>query len=277
MRYTGNYKCECSKCQTDSELAVRDPHVVRLHYAFHPGARVTYESPPGLDFTNELGRFRLLEGVLKFEPREHFASAYEAQLAVEPFLRAWELQGDLNLSHAEYRFAFRDHDTIDRTPPSAGEPRETTLKSFGSDGAIATDRASAHVVRSEYPAPPDRFRMGQEVWDLANRYRAYEEQREPLTSMAYVCLTMIEKMGGNREKAGVLLNVQDKVLSKLGELTEQGDAKTARKVLRRPQRALTRQERAWIEAAVKGLIWQVGEKIGGGTTRRLTTEDLPPL
>jgi len=53
---------------------------------------------------------------------------------------------------------------------------------------------------------------------------------EPLPSMAYFCLTVLEYQAKNREAAAKQYAIDLKVLKKLGGLTAKGDPMTARKV-----------------------------------------------
>lgn len=139
---------------------------------------------------------------------------------------------------------------------------------------------------SSYPALPENFVASPDVETMWQRYEQYVQGREPLPSMAYFCLTVLETSarnvhgkGGNREKALRTYAVQDKVLGKLGELTARlGDAGTARKA-GGAGRPLTSVERDWIERCLRALIRRVGEKAADpqGNFDRITMADLPQL
>ncbi len=91
-----------------------------------------------------------------------------------------------------------------------------------------------HVTHRTYPEPPSRFRESQDVEVMWLRYEGYRDGKEPLTAMAYFCLTVVEARSGpkgqKRPNAAKQLKVEPKVLSKLGELSSQvGDNQKARK------------------------------------------------
>lgn len=83
---------------------MRDPHVVRVRFEVTTGPGLSYNNPAPLTFSNALGTFRLADGVLVIEPREHFADEHTARAAIEEFLRAWEIEADLLKTLGAIRF-----------------------------------------------------------------------------------------------------------------------------------------------------------------------------
>ena len=107
-----------------------------------------------------------------------------------------------------------------------------------------------------------------DVNGLWQRYTRYEQGREPLLSMAYFCLSYFEDTVGTgasgkqrRKMAAEALGVEEKLLARLGELTSTlGDAESARKKNTQSRdRALTEEERQWIEDTVQFLIRKTAE------------------
>ena len=102
--------------------------------------------------------------------------------------------------------------------------------------------------------------------------------REPLQTMAYFCLTVLQMHGG-RAGAAARFGISQGVLATVARLsTEAGDVATARKAS--PQRrALTAEEQGWREAAVKAMIRRAGEVAAAPSAPRsqLTMSDLPAL
>ena len=102
--------------------------------------------------------------------------------------------------------------------------------------------------------------------------------REPLQTMAYFCLTVLQMHGG-RAGAAARFGISQGVLATVARLsTEAGDVATARKAS--PQlRALTAEEQGWLEAAVKAMIRRAGEVAAAPSAPRsqLTMSDLPAL
>lgn len=263
---------------------MRDPHLVSLRYRLLSPPNVSYRDPPLLDFGNEFGHFTLAAEELRWEPAEHFASKEAGRTAVEPFLRAWELELDLRGGYRDVRFEYVEGELRDRNPPGPGES-QTILASAG-ELILTGEAAELLVTRVAYPSPPERLRVTPDVDVMAYRYRQFREGREPLTSMAQFCLTVLEVAGlretvtqtGKRQAAGTRFNVEFAVLRKLGELCEQGDATQARKAKpNEPWRPLTASENRWIEECVKALIRQAGEGVTAPPPTRVTLASLPAL
>jgi hypothetical protein len=94
--------------------------------------------------------------------------------------------------------------------------------------------------------------------------------------MAYFCLTILEAKTGGRESAATAYRIEKAVLNRMGELTSlRGDRLTARKAT--GVQPLTGQERAWLEAAVKMLIWRLGDTRTLSNLPVITMSDLPMI
>src|ERR671922_152376 len=110
------------------------------------------------------------------------------------------------------------------------------------------------------------------------RYKRSLDGREPLQGMAHYCLTFVEKKARTkkkqREKAAKLYHIDLPVVNKMGELTStRGDANSARKA--GASQPLTGPEHAWLEAAVKMLIWRLGDTRSSAALPKITMADLP--
>ena len=254
---------------------MNDPHVVSLTYRLRPSEEVSYDSPPPLTF--ERGLFSgLLDGdVLRLRPKDHYPSIELARGPAERFLRAWELDAELQRGRGSIAFDYETGEVIDRNPPPPGTSQ--TIHVGTASMVIVGCSASLHVTRREYPEPPEHFEFTSEVEALWHRLEGYRGGREPLLPMAYFCLTLVERIGGGRARAARLLSVDRAVLDKLGELTsERGDAATARKVSRSGSpRPLMDSEAKWIVAALEGIVRNVGEA-NSPARPGLTIADLPP-
>ena len=139
--------------------------------------------------------------------------------------------------------------------------------------------AEAHVVgMSHYPAPAKHFVLTPNAESLWLRYVGFLEGREPLLSMAYFCLTVLESASGSRGAASKRYRISEKVLRKLGELTAtRGDRLSARKATARPQQSLSGAESAWIQSVVKALILRAGEEIYADSSYWIDFPDLPAI
>jgi hypothetical protein len=130
-----------------------------------------------------------------------------------------------------------------------------------------------------YPPPPEDFDLTPLVESMWAHYRAYRQKREPLQSMAYACLALIEATcvppkNGRRKRAASLHNVEVDVLNTIGDLSSErrdGDA-TRKDSPALP--AMSDSERAWLRAAIPKLIVHLGQR---HPNRALTMADLPGL
>ena len=253
-----------------------DLHVSALRYTLRPNEQLTYVNPQLREFETLDARFRLADGKLTCEMKAHYSKAEEARSVVEPTLRAWEVDADLRYGKDALRFVFKGANIIDRTPAIGGEAR---LHLHVADIMTMSDIAvSAHITRGSYPEPPpSTFRLNPDAESVFFRYRGYLDGREPLTSMAYFCLTVLEAKAGGKNKrknAAKLYAIDKAVLDKMGELsTVYGDRLTARKA--NPVRALTGPESTWLDAAVKMLIWRIGDTRNTSALPLITMADLP--
>lgn len=254
-----------------------DFHVVSLRYVLRLNNRVTYVSPPLVEFETEEARFRLADGNLTCEIKTHFKTAEAARAVVEPVLRAWEVDADLRWNQGELRFKFDGVEIIDRSlaPPgvSRGHAHMTGVAAVSFVGTV-----SVHVSRGHYPEPPGTFRLNPDAESISHRYRGYLDGREPLLSMAYFCLTVLEANCRGRAPAAAAYRINEAVLGKMGELaTRRGDRSNARKATAGPVQPLTGAESAWLESAVKTLIWRLGDTREATTLPLITMSDLPAL
>src|SRR2546423_1214568 len=239
-----------------------DLHVVSLQYRLCPSDQVTHVNCPSLNFDTEEARFRLVEGKLTCEMNNHFSTAEAARGVVEPILRAWEVDADLRWNRGELRFKFEGADIVDRSPPPPGATHGCAYVVLPGLMVSGIGTVSAHVDRSRYPEPPGTFRLDSHTQRILLRYYDYLDGHQSLPTMAYFCLTVLDsKVAGRsrrRLRAASECRIAKSVVDKMGELsTEHGDLLSARKAT--AMKPLTGQERAWLEAAVKMLIWRLGD------------------
>ena len=260
---------------------MRDPHVVLLRYRLETTDTVAFDNPEPIEVDIDSFRLRLENDALVVELMEHFASVEDARKAVDRFLKAWEIDAALRYGTQEIFFVYEDAEIIDRNPPLPGSSQTIQLSTLGM--VVVTGNVSAHITRRKYPEPPSLFRSSPDVEVMWYRFNGYLEGREPLLSMAYFCLTMIEASTGmrknKRQQAAENYNIHIDVLNKLGELTSsRGDPKTARKFISDVTLApLNSKEVTWIESAIKAIIRRVGENLSTDSLPVITLRDLPEL
>lgn len=256
---------------------MRDSHVERLHFAIGAEEGVSYEAPIPLTFENYLGDFDCRDGRLVVKPVAHFSDENDARTVIEPFLRAWEIDSDLNGNIGTIRFKFMRADVIDRDPPPPGTSKAISLKARSVTASRTT--ATLQIVRRSYPSPPESFRATSEAVQAYSRWRAFRDGREPLQSMAYFFLTLAEATAGGRRRAAHVLAIKAEVLSTIGRLAStKGDLSTARKVARTGAfDELTDSEKRWLEQAIRHVIKRLGERVAGTAMESLKITNLPKI
>ena len=258
---------------------MRDPHVERLHYEIGTDEGISYRDPAPVEFSNKIGRFQLRDGRLLFEPIEHFCDEEEARGAVEPFLHGWEMEADLTSNVGTIRFKFLRAELIDRDPPGPGESQVTRAKAASL--VLMAGSVTVHLTCNKYPEPPSAFRTTPEVEMGYQRWLGFRSGKEPLQSMAYFVLTLLQSSAGNRNEAARVFQIEAEVLRTMARLSStKGDAITARKVkVEHVQllQDLTGTEKHWLEQAVRRLIRRLGEHASGVPLTMITMQELPRL
>jgi hypothetical protein len=242
---------------------MRDPHVVALHYKLDTGPQLAFNNPPPIDWDADTFSLRLDNGALCVKMKDHFATVEDGRLAVESSLRSWEIAANLENGPGSVRFTFEHPDVIDLALLPPGSQRIGTVT--GSLQVQCVSTVTLTTTRNHYPAFPRTFQASPNVVTMWGRYEGYLAGREPLPSMAYMCLTVLEastgRKKGKRPAAAKQYKVHLDVLNTLGTLTsERGDAATARKVVAgRVLQPLSDTEIAWVKDVVRALICRVGE------------------
>jgi hypothetical protein len=256
---------------------MRDPHVVSLRYRLKPGDHVSFDKAPPLEHDIDAATIRLEDGVASVTMKVHCGTVEEARAAIDPFLRAWELDAALQYGEAEFTFAYEDAKVVDRNPPPPGATQILQVAGIGSMTSFGT--ATLHVMRGRYPAAPALMRVSPGVETLWQRYEGYKRGQEPLLSMAQFCLTYLEQAHKGRASAAARLRIDKSVLGELGKIAAtRGDTRTARSV--KPNstlQPLTETEIGWVEAAIKLIIRRVGEIGSDAQLPYIQMTDLPPL
>ena len=256
---------------------MRDPHIQTMHYTIGSGEGISYRDPEALSFLNHLGDFELVDKELRIKPTEHFSDEGEARTAIEPFLRAWEIEADLKSNVGAIRFTFKRVELIDRDPPPPGSPQVLEVKAAAF--AFVTASASLHVTYRRYPQPPQTFRATPEVQHAYRRWVGFRSGKEPLQSMAYFVLTLLESVAGSRQRAARTFQIDSAVLGTIGRLSStKGDESTARKAGPDvPFQELSGAEKQWLEEAVRRVIYQLGQHASGNPLALLSMNDLPSI
>lgn len=259
---------------------MNDAHVEALHYDLVPSEHVSFaDSAPPVERELPGFRVRLADGKVTVTMHDHYATEAEARREVDWYLHTWRVDASFATNRPQFEFKFVKSKIVDRDPPPPPPPPGSVHVSSGAGVLrLGGGNATVHISRGEYPDPPDGFAVDPDTETLWNRWQGYIEGREPLETMAYACLTMLQ-MDGGRAGASTRFSISCKVLGKLATLsTDTGDASTARKVTRR-LRPRTGAEQTWLEAAVKVLVRRAGKVAAapGATLPQIRMSDLPKL
>jgi hypothetical protein len=256
---------------------MRDPHVKSLFYRLETDKNTTYSNPPPITYEAEDFSVELKNKRLKVTLKRHFPTVEEARYEIEKFLRAWELDVALKRGPGEFQLKYENSEVIDRNSSQKGHSNTVAVSAHAK--VTATIKAEIGVARGRYPEPPKYFRASPDVETLWQRFHGYQNGNEPLLSMAYFCLTVVERLGGGRRQSATLLRISIDVLNKLGKITStRGDGFTARKAARNtPLTPVSDAERAWVESAIKIIIRRVAEIEQHDSLPIIDLGDLPTL
>ena len=265
-----------------SAPAINDPHVESVTYRVVKPDYVTYHNPSPVAGELPGFRYRLEDGVVTAEMKEHHATVEAARECVEVFLRAWELDAALAADKNEFGFAFQRSNVVDRTPvpPAAAGGKSVAVMNL----FVMADAASVEKVKTSYPPPPSGLKPSLDTETMWHHYSRYLEDREKLTSMGFYCLSLLQWRTGSktaRQDVATRYRIDLEVLKTLGTLTSDiGDLNSARKLEKTSQvRPHTVKEVMWIKAAVKMLIRRKAEHDHDPAAARvqITLSDLPQL
>lgn len=252
-----------------------DPHVTTLYYRVQAREGISYENSPSVAFVAPQFDGILADGVVAIRMLEHFSSILEARVPVDAYLRAWEIAAAIRNGTVEISFNYDRADVIDRSPPQSGQHR---MSLFGSARISISGKATMHVSRGSYPPPPSGFKATPLVEILWQRYRGYVAGKEPLFSMAYFCLTALERDAGGRDQAAARYRIDRQVLKTIAELcSTRGTAADARKIVVNGGGPASEQELAWLISAVPALVHQIASCGGDSGLTLLSMTDLPTL
>jgi hypothetical protein len=148
----------------------------------------------------------------------------EAKAVVEQYVRAWDILIGLEQDPGDLQLVFDHADIIDRSPDTSDKnvvnlQGHVSAHVVVSDSGIGSDSVvSLHVSRGKYPSFPKNFSASPDAETMYLRYKTYRQKREPLTAMAYMCLTILEAGAGGRKEAARRYSIDDEVLGTLGKL-----------------------------------------------------------
>ena len=258
---------------------MNDPHVVALHYTVEHASWIDYSRAEPLVVHYDPFDVRVEDGHVSFSMKHHFATERDARDAVDEYIRAWELEAALARQPDTFKLRFDRSDIEDRDP----KPGVKYVRGSPVRFAFAVGEAQCTVSPATYPKPPsERLEISPDVERMYNRYVGYRENREPLTTVAYFCLTVLQaSTGESRDQRLAAANkycISKPVLDQVGNLSSTRGGAGARKG-EGVHRDLTPQERQFLEEAVKTIIRRAAEVASDSDARlaQITVGDLPQI
>lgn len=263
---------------------MNDPHVVALNYVIRHNDSIDYSQAEPLCRDEPGFRLTVENKKVRFEFKEHHASEEQAKHAVEKYIRVWQFDAALKYGNPEsFRLEFEKAEIVDRNPT----PGEVRLSA--SFEARVTGSARLTVGVRSYPSPPSDITLNPDAETMHQRYMGYRGKHEPLQSMAYFCLSMLEDpspqqsseeriVRPKRKAAAERFDIDVSVLAEIGHLSTTRGGADARK-REGTARSLSPGERHFLDRAVKAIIRRVAEReyAPRGKLPMISWSDLPPL
>jgi hypothetical protein len=238
---------------------MNDPFVEELYYSLKLSDDISYDNPPILIEDFGIFKLTLANDNVVIQMKSDCSTEDQARKLVEPHLRAWELDNFLKMGKMELWFEFVNSKIVDRNPLPSDSP--IILNVHNAEHLLFSDEITIHVTRKNYPLPPHNILCSPDVDSLVKRYEGFLKGKEPLLSMAYFCLSLIESKATGRKNAAHKYNIDLKVLNLMGKLTSEcGDMKEARKLNKTSTlHKLTEPEQTWVRETIKIFIRRIAE------------------
>lgn len=259
---------------------MNDPHVKSLHYRIIPDETVDYDNASPVFAETVDFKVSLDSKDAIFEMKRHFSDQEAAKKIVDEYLQAWYVLTGLEHDPDDIKLAFDRAEIIDRSPPKPPN-KKVDLQACISSHVMTSGNVTLHISRGKFPTLPQKFTISTDVETMYLRYKAYRQNREPLTSMANMCLTILQASVGGRKEAAQKYGISREVLNKLGNICDKkGSENEARKAPTDGQfTPLSSDEKTWIVKVVKAMIRRVGEYAYDPDInfKQLTMADFPDI
>ena len=253
---------------------MNDPHVSALHYRVCHNESVDYSEAKPLVFDQPSFRVEVKDRKARFELKQHYASEDEARKLIDPFVKNWEFDAGLRRAPGFFRLEFDRAEIIDRSPTKG-----VLHVSWSIRAGSPTVSVKAQVQPMTYPTAPSEINSDHpDVQTLYQRYESFCQGKEPLTSFAYFCLTMVEQSVGPgkglRQKAANVYGFGMPVLNKIASLSSTKGGSQARKALG-ANAPLAQDECRFLKRAIVRLILRVAEHHRGASgLRQISNKDI---
>ena len=220
-----------------------------------------------------------MDGKVRFAMLGHHATEQNARASIDDYIRSWELAAALEFGPNAFKLEFDWAEIEDRNPtPGVVLVRPKPIRL-----CIAAGTPQITVAPPAYPSPPSKsLARSPDVESMYLRYAGHHEGREPLRSMAYFCLTVLEASTGKRREklkaAAKKYRIDQKVLTNLSRLASTKGGAGARKA-EGIGCELTSQEQHFLQSAVKAIIRRTAEVAHDpdACLESITLKDLPAI
>ena len=237
---------------------MNDPHVVALIYKIVHGPDTHYDNADPIEHETEDFSVKIKNEIVRFEMKKHCTSKEEVQKLLYEYIQAWEVSAGLDMELSAFSLEYMNVEMIDRNPVP-GAPKLVHDRLELKDGLINIKRSYRH---DHYPSPAPEIKITPDVRSMYGRFQGYRSGNEPLASMVYFCLTVLEYSieGRNRrDKVAIHYNIEIDVLREIGRLSSKKGGEDARKA-EGQEVEFTYQDLCFLERAINKIIRRVGEK-----------------
>ena len=193
-----------------------------------------------------------------FKFNKHHATEEAAKRSIAEYICAWEVVAGLMGGPDCFKLKYDGAQIEDRKPT----PGVLVLNGSPLRSEVTISKADVTVSPSHYPSPPLGLKITPDVQTLYDRYMGYLRGKEPLASMAYFCLTVLERSTekkNSRKVASETYGIKLEVLKKIGNLSSEKGGQQARKAVGKDE-DLTTQDRRFLEEAIKAVIRRAAER-----------------
>jgi hypothetical protein len=244
-----------------------------LKYELDTGKLFSFECSKILKDDTPKFSVELNNNNVTFKMKENYDSVNEAKKIVDKYLEAWKVKITLDYRIPNVQFIFKNCE-IEKDDGNKMNQRQIT----------STISAATKKVEPDYPLPPKKFTVTNDVRSMWERYKNYLQNKEALQSMAYFCLTVLlyrfKTLSKSKHKAAEYYRIHEKVLKKISKLTSiKGSSTDARKKTTEKYDQLTDNEKKWLEEAIKTIILRAAaiSEIPKDKLRKITMNDLPEI
>lgn len=253
---------------------MNDSRVIALIYRIEHSDSIDYSQAKPLVADDPRFHLGVEDLRARFAFKAHYATVEQARDAIADYIRVWEFDATLRRGNPDsFRLRFEKAEIVDLNPT----PGAVRLRS---DFVAGVGIGSAHLTVStpNYPPPPSDLTINPDAETMYGRYMGYRQKREPLPSMAYFCLTVLQDGAGGRKAAARKYGIDMSVLAKIGDLTANRGGAQARKA-GGVATELSHQECRFLDRATKAIVRRVAERAHAstGVLPTISLSDLPSL